>query len=193
MPVTPASVSATKADSARYAQFEIFRAQREVHDAVLLFGTDGEPIQAADRRQDVQPRDAPLGRVGRFAEYPDEPRADPRISAELGQHVDVDVVREPFRDAGDLGAQPLLHDSPRDAVLEPFLVELGAGVCAGRDQRGVSARIARREHALDLAQDTGDAVVGRRNSLGVRRRRHDKREREQEHPHRSIRPRTGLT
>ena len=120
-------------DAAWHTQLEIFRAQREVHDPVLLFRIDGQPIQAAHRRQDVQPRDAPLGRVGRFAEYSDEQRADPRISAELGQHVDVDVVREPFRDPGDFGAQPLLHDSTRDAGLQPFVVELGAGVCARRD------------------------------------------------------------
>ena len=51
-----------EADAVGHAQLEVFRAQREVHDSVLLFGVQRQPIQAAHRRQDVESRNAPLRR-----------------------------------------------------------------------------------------------------------------------------------
>ena len=182
-----------KGDAVRNAQLEVLGAQREVHNPVFLFGVHRQPVQASHGREHVQACNAPIRCLGRRAEHPHEERTDPRISPVLGQHVDVDVVGEPLGDLWYFGAQPLLDYGASDARLQPLVAELLTCVCARGDQGGVGACVRGGDDALEVAHQAGHAVVGWRKGLGVRIRRQNKRERQQDRPHRCIRPRTGPT
>ncbi len=176
----------------RHAQLEVLGAHRQVDHRVLLFRAQRQAIEAAHGGQHRETRNLPLVSRGRNPLDPDHPRADAAIPAKLGQGIDIHVVVLAFWQRLRLGPQPLLHDGAGYTCLNPFFEKFLAGRGLGKEEGRIHLRIARHEHALELAQHPADAVVGRRRGLGLaalRAHQQGQQREDKDAPHVSIRPR----